>query len=336
MKKTLTTLSTAFALVFALSGLSFSAAPDWDAADSKKVTLFYPGTASWEFLNSPDHGLGARVIKDAKKACIKCHISETGDYDIRAEEIASGSLKMKKSGKIFEPEPMENKKGFIDATVQAAYDSEYLYLKVEWASSGESARNESIAKDKLDRLSVQLNKGNAFFRNYGCFVTCHNDLRFMPESPSKDEVKKNPYYSALDRDSVKLYAFYTRNEGWGKIKDKKELASIKEDGFIDLWEAELKGQKTSTEDAWVFEDRQKDAKDDLKADAGWKNNKYSVVIKRKLKTNDDKDVSLSDGDTFSIGVAIHDNGAKFREHYVTFPFSIGLGAEGDLRAQKVK
>src|SRR3972149_1588466 len=113
MKRTLTAISIAFALVFALPGRSFSVAPDWDAVDSKNVTLFYPGVASWEFLNSPDHSLGAKNIKEGKKACVKCHTSETGEYDIMADDIAAGKFNMKKSGKPFEPDPIAGKKGFM-------------------------------------------------------------------------------------------------------------------------------------------------------------------------------------------------------------------------------
>ncbi|MFZ3072480.1 MAG: ethylbenzene dehydrogenase-related protein [Thermodesulfobacteriota bacterium] len=337
MKKTLITISTAFTLVFASAGFSLSAAPDWDAVDSKKVTLFYPGVASWEFLNSPDHSLGAKNIKEGKKACVKCHTSETGEYDIMADDIASGKFRMKKSGKPFEPEPIAGKKGFMEAKVQSAHDNENIYLRIEWQSKGGSFKDPALAKKGLqDRVMVQMNKDHDYFRRYGCFIACHDDANHMPGSPTKDEVKKHPYYSALKRDTVRLYAFYTRTGGWNDLKPKAELEELSKTGLIDVWEVEIEGKDVKTEDGWILEDRRDDEKADIAAEGSWADGKYSVVIKRKLKTEDKKDVSLEEGAIVSIAIAIHDDGTDNRRHYVSFPLQLGIGTGGDITAKKVR
>ena len=69
----------------------------WDKAGTQKITLFYPGVVSWEFLNSEDHSLGSRNIQKGKKNCINCHLSTEGGLDLRGNEIAAGKLKMKKA-----------------------------------------------------------------------------------------------------------------------------------------------------------------------------------------------------------------------------------------------
>lgn len=320
-----------------------SAEPDWGKVDPTEVTLFYPGQTSWEFLLSKDHGLGARNIKRVRKSCTKCHTDETGAFDLMAEEIASGKKNKKKTHKPFEPEPIAGKKGFMKATLQAAYDDEYVYLRIKWASKGSSWKDPSLyEKGLVDRVAVQLNKDHKHFKKYGCFIACHDDLAHMPKSPTKEEVKKNPYYSKLGRDEVKLYAFYTRKKkeeahgGWADILGKKELKALQKQGLMDLWEVEFEGQKVKVEDEWIFEDRQKDTQADLKAEGRWADGYYSVVLKRKLSTGDSRDVELSEGDTVTVGLAIHEDKMDERKHYVTFPLTIGIGAKGDVRAKKVK
>ena len=149
-------------------------------------------------------------------------------------------------------------------------------------------------------------------------------------------MKKHPYYNALNRDVVKLYAFYTRTGGWSDFKPKAELEELSKTGLLDVWEVEIEGKDVKTEDGWILEDRRNDEKADVNAEGSWADGKYSVVIKRKLKTNDPKDVQLKEGDTVSIAIAIHDDGAGNRRHYVSFPLQLGIGKGGDITAKKVR
>lgn len=314
---------------------------NWDKVGSQKITMFYPGVVSWEFLNSEDHSLGGRNIKKGKKNCSDCHIGKDTGLDLRANNIVNGALKMKKSQKTFEPEPISGKKGLLDLNLQAAYDEEYIYLRFQWPSSGASWNNPKVAEEGFpDRVSIQLNRANdkeEFLSRYGCFRTCHNDLNSMPESPSKDAVKKQPYYGALKRDDVRLYAYYTRSGAWDDIKKPDELKGfLKDDGLIDVWEAGVKGKEALAQDGWILEDRRDDDKEDIKAEVNFENGKYTMTIKRKLKTDDPKDIQLKEGDVVVSGIAIHDDKTSHRKHYVTLPFTIGLGVEGNVKAEKIR
>ncbi|MCK4738455.1 MAG: hypothetical protein KAT46_00760 [Deltaproteobacteria bacterium] len=332
-------------LLFSSPSESQSAEPNWSSISKKTITLFYPGQTSWEFLNSRDHGLGARNIKRVKKSCNKCHVDESGVFDLMADEIATGKKKKKKTKAPFEPKPLPGKKGFMDAEVQAAFDANFIYMKVSWKSIGASSKDATLAGENLaDRISIQFNKKHKHFKKYGCFIACHDTNRYMPLSPSKDMVKANPYYSKIKRDEVKLYAFYTRNQKqdgknklweWDDFIDKGSLTALTSEGMMDLWEAEFKGSKVEAEDEWIFEDRQKDKQGDLEASGGWKNGSYSVVFKRKLSTGDKYDVELASGDTITLGIAIHDGKMGGRQHYVTFPITLGIGAKGDIKAKKI-
>ncbi len=311
------------------------AEPDWSSIPEEEITLFYPGVANWEFLNSPDHSLGARNIKRGKKQCKTCHVSDSGEYDIMTEEIAAGRLKMKKSRKLFEPSPIPDKKGFFSSKVQAAYDDEFIYIKVKWKSKGTSWY--SSENGSPDRVSLQINKDQKLFKKYGCMLSCHSSADSMPESISHSEVRKHPYYSKKNRDNIRLYTSYSRTDGggWADIKSDEELKALTLEGsFIDVWVAEINGNHIKSKDGWILEDRDYD-KNDIIASGSFEDGRYSVVFKRKLNTGNPKDVALADGDQFSFALAIHDDKAKQRQHYVSFPFTIGLGTSGEIRAEKL-
>lgn len=312
---------------------------DWNKINAYPVKLFYPGVASWKFLSSPDHSIGAKAIDKVQKSCPECHIDKkSNEYDIMADKIASGKLDMKKSMKPFEPSPLPGKPGFLDGTIQAAYDDKYFYIRIQWNSAGSSWKGlKGTDGEYADRVSIQLNGRQRYFVKYGCFINCHNDLRGMPESPSAEEVKKHPYYSSFKRNDVRLYAFYTRSkEGWNNIRPEAELDKLQKEGeLIDLWNIRFKQGGLTAEDGWVLHDRRED-KNDLEAEGGWEGGKYTAVFKRKLRTGDPKDIGLKEGDAVTISVSIHDDKANHRRHHVSFPLRLGLGAEGDIRAERIK
>ncbi len=313
------------------------AAPDidWSGVKGQKMPLFYPGVASWEFLTGDDHRLGGREIRKVRKDCRQCHLRDE-ELDLRADEIASGAAKMKRSGNQFEPEPLRGKTGIINAEVKAVFDSEFLYVRVEWDSKGASWQAKKSAAVQPDRVSIQMNGGEKSFTKYGCFISCHNDLNTMPGSPSKKEVAANPYYAFVGRDDVRLYAFYAR-DSWLKRKTAAELdKKLKEGGRIEVVSAEMAGGAAEAKSGWIFDDRSWDAAPDVEATGAWNNDRYSVVFKKRLRPNDPKDISLKPGAVVSAGVAVHDDGASKRRHYVSFPFSIGLDAPSDVRAVKAR
>ncbi|GMR04141.1 MAG: hypothetical protein BMS9Abin23_0030 [Thermodesulfobacteriota bacterium] len=311
-----------------------NAGVDWPKIKTTKMVLIYPGTTSWEFAHSDDHRLGSRGITRRKKGCRRCHLSKEGELDLKADEIAAGTLKMKRTRKPFEPDPIPGKHGTMSADIQAAYDKEYLYIRVRWNSKGTGWR-QSAGKGVPDRVTFQINKKNDSFKRYGCFITCHNDVNTMPESPTKEQVKSNPYYKALGRDDVRLYAYYAR-QSWAKTKSaaerKKMLAA---GGLIDLWSLELASGGVKARDGWIFDDRRWEKVSDVEGSGDWGGGRYTVVFKRRLRTPGPRDISIKDGDIISAGIAIHEDGAKKRQHYVSFPFTIGIGAASDLRAVKI-
>lgn len=319
-------------LLLPLLFVSFSAIPafaapadsDWAKAGQTEVVLFYPGVASWEFVNGDDHRLGAKEIKKGKKDCRHCHMSKEGELDLKAAEIASGSMKMKKSHKLFEPAPLAGKKGVMKANVRAAYDSGSLYVRVEWASKGTGW----LSKGSPDRVSIQMNAAEPSFARYGCFITCHNDLSTMPDSPSRKEVAANSAYNG--REEVRLYAFYAK-KSW----DSPRLPDTGKGGLIDLKSVEFEGGKATGRDGWVYDDRAWE-ENGSSGEGTFSNGRYAAVFSFRLKSTDKFDADISEGDVVPVAIAIHDEGAVKRKHFVSFPIAIGIGAASEVRAVKIQ
>lgn len=310
-------------LLLALLGTSNVRAQDidWASIQGKTVKLFYPGVASWEFVRSDDHGTGAIPVRTFKKACADCHVGKSGEMDINADKIISGTLKKSSSKEPFETEPLAGMPGFKDVQVKAAYDDQNIYLHLQWKGSGASVADPSLAKtDETDKVAVQINNTIKSFALFGCFMTCHNDENGMPDNKGND---------------VKLYGYYTRGKDGNPIPRDK-LDQYQSKGlFIDLWTADFEGNTVKAKDEYILDKRADDSQNDLTATGSFDNGTYTVVMTRKLATGDKYDLELKDGKSFHIGIAIHDNKNKGRKHYVSFPLSIGLSSAADITAQKL-
>jgi len=294
--------------LFCMAPIVNAADIDWSQVDSKTVKVFYPGVASWDFMTGKDHGTGGNVVKKQEKACADCHVGKDGSFDIKADKIISGELKKVDSGDPLEPEPLSGMSGFKDITVQAAYDAENIYLRIQWPGSGAST-----SKEDADRVSIQVSDKIKTFNLYGCYISCHDDQSGMPDNRGEEK---------------KLYGYYAA----GKSQDKLD-EFLSKGQFIDLWEAYFVNNEVKTEDYYVLESRHED-KNDLTATGSFEGGKYTTVITRKLATGDKGDIGLKDGKAFTASIAIHDNKNKGRKHYTSFPVSIGLSAAGDIKAKK--
>ena len=306
-------------LAFLSPSVSMAADVDWSKVAVKQVKVFYPGQASWDFLRDQDHGTGAAPVKTIKKACVECHVGETGEYDINSNKIITGELNKAKSGDPLEPDGMAGAEGFKDVSMQAAYDADNIYLRFQWGGSGASVADASLGEEKADRISIQIANKIKTFGMYGCYITCHDDEDDMPNHRGAE---------------VTLYGYYTRGKD-GSVKDQGTLDGYLSKGqFIDLLEASFVGSEVKSEDMHVLDKRHED-NNDVTAAGGFDNGTYTVVITRKLSTGDKNDIALADGEAFDMAIAIHDNKNHGRKHFTSFPLSIGLSTSADVTAQKL-
>jgi hypothetical protein len=58
--------------------------------------------------------------------------------------------------------------------------------------------------------------------------------------------------------------------------------------------------------------------------------------RRKLNTGNDDDKALKVGGRYTVSFAIHDDNVTTRFHHVSFPLTLGVGADADIKAVTVK
>jgi len=69
------------------------------------------------------------------------------------------------------------------------------------------------------------------------------------------------------------------------------------------------------------------------AQGTWKDGTYTLVFRRKLDTGhpeDDKIMKV--GGVYNVGFAIHDDNVTTRSHQVSFPMTLGIGVDADIKA----
>lgn len=68
----------------------------------------------------------------------------------------------------------------------------------------------------------------------------------------------------------------------------------------------------------------------------WKDGTWTVVLVRPLGLANPDDKALKEGQVYHVGFAIHDDNITTRGHHVSFPFTLGIGTDADIRAVKVR
>lgn len=266
------------ALIVGWPATAFSAPPqDWSKLPTKTIKLFFPGQSSFQWLRSRAHKRADRKTRQGD-SCISCHEGEEEDIG-----------KLIVSGERLEPTPIPGKNGALDLAVQAAFDSEYLYLRFhwktgmnregrmhnyvrydgrEWAFYGGPRSSKKVrtgAQPPLyeDRIAIMLDDGTVpLFRAQGCWLTCHDGMRDMPGRPTKAEVKAHPLLGkVLKKSDVRKFLPASRTDekaGWDKTKSPEEIAGIKAaGGFVDLmqWRAARSNPVGMADDGYVLEYR---------------------------------------------------------------------------------
>jgi cytochrome c551/c552 len=275
------------ALAFSLAGLfavpALAADPasiDWSKVPAKTVTLFYPGQSSYEWLVNDHKGeKGAPAVKRGQ-SCVRCHEDE--EKKLGESLVKGGPL---------EPMPVKGKNGWVDLSVQAAYDARSAFLRFRWKTQspfpgieypyyrfdgkewkvyGQPRLDKPVQEGKApaiyeDRLSVMLDDGKVEnFSKQGCWLTCHTGERDMPGVASKEDAQANALLAALKKDDVRKFLPATRTDptNWKTGKSPDEIAKLKAaGGFLDLiqWRAHRSNPVGMADDGYVLEYRNFDA-----------------------------------------------------------------------------
>jgi hypothetical protein len=257
---------------------------DWSKVPSKQVTLFYPGQSSLQWLHN-DHagGKGAAAVKRGE-SCVKCH---EGDEKKMGDSIVKG-------GKL-EPTPMKGKNGWVDLTVQAAYDASNAYLRFQWKTLNPYGGTEhqylrydgkewkvygypkldKVVQDGTqpgiyeDRFAIMIDDGKVpGFGKQGCWLSCHDGARDMQKQFTAEEVAANPLLTAIKKRDVRKYLPSSRTDpmDWKTGKSLDEIAKIKAaGGFVDLvqWRGHRSNAVGMADDGYVLEFRLADEGKDM-------------------------------------------------------------------------
>lgn len=213
---------------------------------------------------------------------MRCH---EGEQRRMGESIVDGGR--------LEPAPIPGKKGSLQLAVQAAHDDQHLYLRFQWQTqadrpgamhnymrytgsqwefyggprSSKQVRSGEEPPLYEDRLAIMVDDGDVRnFAQQGCWQTCHDDMRDMPDEPSAERVRSHDYLGrdGLGKDDIRKYLPSSRagrSNGWDRVKPAEAIAEIRENGgFADLmqWRAARSNPIGMGDDGYVLEYRLSD------------------------------------------------------------------------------
>jgi len=320
---------------------------DWGKASSKDIGVFYPGTASIEWVLGRRHG-GKRAFTKGDR-CIECHGEEIADI---GNNIVSGE-----SEKKLEPNVIPGKRGYIDVTIDSTHDAENLYLRFSWPE-GEHAAVPFVDGGKMDpenpmKLAFMLATDDVEYADRaGCWGTCHADANSMPFAPDVDTLKGSDLAKRLNFNTgsgmgVTKYLKESRTKlelkgrggkalgGWDKLKDEADITALQDaNQFMDV--VRYKSGTKEVEDGQILAERDMHKGVGATVEASLKNGTWSVIVKRKLKSDKAGDVSIEAGKMYNFGFAIHDDYSSARYHHVSFGYKLALDndeAEVNAKAQ---
>lgn len=250
---------------------------DWNKIPATKLTLFYPGQSSYEWLRSDAHK-GASKETARGDACVSCH-------DASDEEMRQGR-KIIKGNHPLEPTAIAGKKsGHVEVNIQAAYDDKNAYVRAQWKTQNPFPGNEhqylrfdgkewkvygypkldKVVQDGVqpgiyeDRFSIMIDDGKVpGFAQQGCWLTCHDGERDMQKQFTKEEVAANALLKAIKKNDVRKFLPASRYNpsDWKTGKTVEEINKIKAaGGFVDLfqWRAHRSNPVNLADDGYVLE-----------------------------------------------------------------------------------
>ncbi|WP_209834037.1 NapC/NirT family cytochrome c [Ruegeria sp. HKCCE3926] len=302
---------------------------DWNAVAAADLKLFYPGQASFEWVqNGKFHG-GARPLTKGGDQCTTCHAKELDT--IGNKIVAGGDL---------EPTPIPGKRGVIDATVQAAHDDENLYIRLQWPDAGHNPApfvdGGKMDPDNQIKVAMMITgTGIELGDQVGCWASCHADNTYMPFAPEADAIAANADVAGRlnATDTVTKYISESRTDveikgrrgkalgGWDKLKAEEQIEQYLADGtYLDLMRVYADGSATN---GYLLEQRVVND-GEIAASAELSGGMWTVVFTRPLNSGAPGDVPLEAGKTYTVGFAIHDDFTAARFHHVTLNTSLAL------------
>ena len=275
-------------ILLAVGSASAIAAPDWSKVPKREIHVFHPGVTPIEWvMKKSDHSGRTGLTKG--ESCVGCH-EEKGGLNFDMKRLA---------GKEIEPKATPATVSF-PVGVQAAYDKEYLYIRMTFtppAGGADHSDKDNDVKAAVmfanDKIALDAGGKIVAGAQLGCWASCHGDARTMPGADDKKtKYAKSGTYELMQ---------------WKSGKGSKPV-----DGVV--------SDKRNMEGGMAG----------VKAQSEIKGGMYTVTFVRKLNG------ALADGKAVPVGFAIHADKATGRFHHVSLGYMLGLGADGDIKAAKLQ
>lgn len=305
-----------------------SSGVDWEKAPERLINIFYPGQASMEWVLGKNHS-GKRAFNSGDR-CFECHDEETVDM---GELIVSGEHEDLPETAI------PDKRGSIPVSVRAIHDGENLTMRFQFPETGHTPApfidGGKMDPDNQIKFAVMLATDDVIYTDRaGCWGTCHHDAKDMPHAPAAEDLAASGLALNLEKGITK-YITESRTEielkgrrgkklgGWDKLKEEAEIKAELEAGhFMDLIRYQVGTGKT--EDGYVLEQRYMDGGQGAEFSSSLSDGVWTILMKRKLKSDKPGDVSLSLDQTYNLGFAIHDDYTSGRFHHVSLGYKLGF------------
>ena len=298
---------------------------DWNAVPAQTVTLFYPGQASFEWVQiGKEHG-GARPFTKGGDNCSTCHAKETAAM---GQKIVTGEK--------LEPTPIPGKRGSVEVSLQATRDAENLYLRLQWPEAphapvpfveGGKMDPENPVKVAMMVAGTGIDK----VEQAGCWATCHSDNRYMSTAPDTigDDLALRvggggfaQKYLPESRTAIELKGKDRPLGGWDLLKSDDEIAAYLAGGsFMDLTRVNAKGE---AQRGYLLERRHEEAGSPANGSATLAGGVWTVVLARPLAASGPGQVAIEAGKTYTVGFAIHDDFSAARFHHVSLDMRLAL------------
>jgi hypothetical protein len=284
---------------------------DWDGVESRTISLFQPGQGSWEWLLMPaNHSAGARRMREGR-TCLSCHEDEEQVFGRRIG-----------SGQVLEPDPMPGMPGAIDADVKITRDDENLHIRMSWpriAGTQRAGDSEVPARATVMLGSEALPVASVA----GCWASCHNDSPGMPDAHPDGLTK----YLPNSRNRL------TATGGGTDLRSAAQLGEELAAGrFLEYWQVKLDENGVHERvDGYFLEERRKNDAPAFAAAAELAGDRWVVVMSRPLTPPGGPRKTLAPGTGYTLAIALHDNHATHRYHYVSLPLQMVLDSgEADI------
>ena len=287
---------------------------DWTDVPAKRVDLFFPGKASWEWVLSPsEHRIGGKKIRQGHR-CMDCHADEEREMGPYLMFVSAA------------PQKRPRGRAHLPVDVKAAHDGENLYLRLKWCRCGE-VRAEEPDPDYELKVTVMLDDGAVrSFDRVGCWAGCHEDNDDMAITPGEGTV---PKYLPESRSRIK------RVGGGFYLRPSDELQDMRNRGvLLEYWQARVNRDEPADAVHGYVLDRRYESQDPMvSATAGRSDGAWTVVLSRPLVAGDAWHKPLLPGRTYTLGIAVHEAYATGRRHLVSFEHTLVLDeGEADLVA----